>query len=324
MAKRKIARKASLRKGEISNVEVKKKSSVNNAFVPIVAAVIVIAIIVLEMMVSINKEKQMTKKPEIVKYWTGVYKGPWGMMMYGDNFYIADHDQSQMQKYNKMTGELITAYTIGTNIEPIWAAESKAGDTYIITRNSGILYRFAGQKKIAEMKLDGVNNPVNMAINSKDVLYISEGSTAKVIKFDLNGAKHGEFGGIGGGSSQFKQSIGRLFIDSKDNILVIEPSDMMVKVFNSKDQFLRQWKITVQKPFGFEGLATTPDGDVYVNDYNGSQILVYNEQGKQIGKFDRDLTGNFVISYPASICGGNDGYVYVCTHHIAIFKAIKY
>jgi len=324
MAKKKAAKKSPVKKNVAIIKEVSEKPTGNKGTIPIVISVIVIILIILEMVISVNKERAMGKKPELVKSWTGVYKGPWGMMVYGDDLYVADHDQNQIQKYNKMTGELITAYTLGTNTEPIWAAESKEGDTYIISRNSNVLYKFTGAKESGEIKLEGVNDPVNMAINSKDVLYVSERSAGKIMEFDLNGTKLGEFGGIGGGNNQFKESIGRLFIDSKDKVLVIEPSDMAVKVFNSNGQFIRQWKINLQKPFEFTGLATTPDGNVYVNDFNGSQVLVFNEQGKQIGKFDRDVTGNFIITYPASIGGGDDGYIYICTHHIAVFKPINY
>ncbi len=318
-----ITRKKKIAENTVKVQNQPANKSSNTPVIVAVIAVVMIVLIALELNFALSKEAKMSKKPELIAYWHGAYKGMWGINLCGNYIYAMDHDQNQVHKYNKMTGELVAVYTVAKH-DPMWAAEDMEGITYVVAKDSNTLLKFDGKKPAGTLVLDEVKSPCNIVINTKDILFLTDTSNSKIYKYDLTGKKLAEFGGAGQGKDQFKQGIGRIFIDAKDNLYVETSPIGFVKVFNPDGKFVKEWKLDIKAPIGFENLAIAPDGNIYVNDFNGSFVQVYNPNGKLIGKFDRDLTGNFIIVAPASITGGNDGQIYVCTHDIGVFKPIKY
>jgi len=318
------SRKKNLVKEAVQAQSGSAKKSSNVPVIVTIVAVCMIALITIELYFAVNKETKMSKGPELITSWHGSYKGMWGINQCGNYIYAMDHDQNQIHKYNKMTGELVAVYTAGKQ-EAIWATEDMEGITYVLVKNSNVILKFKDKKPAGTLTLEDVKTPNNnMVINSKDMLYITDTSNSKIFEYDLDGEKKAEFGGNGQGNAQFKTGIGRIFVDGKDNLYVLSSPVETVKEFDQDGKFIREWKLGIKAPLGFENLAIAPDGNIYVNDFNDSQVLVFTQAGKLIGRFNRDLSGNFIITAPASITGGNDGQIYVCTHDIGVFKPIKY
>ena len=97
-----------------------------------------------------------------------------------------------------------------------------------------------------------------------------------------------------------------------------------VNVFTSKGGFIRKFEVAIERLIGLENLAITTDGNVYINDVGGSQIVVQDDKGKVLSRFSRDIGGAYNMVAPAGLSGGLDDKIVVSSHSIAVLEAIKY
>jgi len=287
-------------------------------------AVIIIAITAFESVMIINKDKQMNKKPVLVTSWKAIYRSVVCSVVYNNDYISVDSQSNQIQVQDKMSGQVKGIFEAKSG-EPIWAAETKDGVIYAVLKNSNALWVIKNYKKTAEYALNDVKSASGIVADSKNVLYVSDGATGKIYKYSTEGVKLGEFAGIGDGKDKIQGSIGKIFIDAKDNVYALTGGAYCgVKAFTSDGKFLVEFKLPSPEACQLANIAPTPDGNIYINYFNGSDIIVYNSKGKLIGTFSKDITGNFAITSPGTIAGGADGYVYVGTYAVAVFSPIKY
>lgn len=332
MAKKKAKKKVGMKQKKTSrkkekqveagkeNVSAAKKK--NPFIVPVIIAVVLLAIAA-EIYFVAQKEMKLNKKPVFVKKWKGTYKSHEGIPVYGQNMYIIDYKQNQIQVYDKTSGSVKTI--IETKGRPQWAVETTKGDVLVMISGSNVLKKYQNGKMTGEIALAGSANPVGMAIDSEDNLYVSEHGSNKIIKYNIKGKKLMEFGGRGGSKDKFEK-IGKVFDGPEDKIYALDYGDgsVSVRVFTSKGKFVKGFKTHIEQPVGLEKIVIMQDGNMYINDFNGSRIFVYNPGGKLISRFNYDKDGRFKITYPASISGGEDNRLYVASHAMGIFEAIEY
>lgn len=285
-------------------------------------AVIVVVLILLfaEIAFVINKQIQLNRKPVLVDTWAPQYKGLNGMVVYGNSLFCMDNDRNLVQKYDKYNGKLTGVYELQDGITT--AAENKDGYTVLLSR-AGVLYYFKDNALKKTVKnIEGVEQPNTFVIDSEGNFYFSEPKSLKIYKYSADLNKLKVFGGLGRDKSKFLRGF-KMFISPNDEIYCIEGGEgnVNVKVFNKEGGFISSFAVKSMKKFsGLESLAISGNGDLYINDMNGSQILVYSQKGKNIAKFDLDMAGSFKITYPAGIAGGQDGVFIVSTHKVAVFQ----
>lgn len=314
MAKKK-AKKAAVKKAG-------KKKGTNTGLIAAIVAVVILIVVALELFIVIKKQQVMNKKPVLLAQWKPQYKGQTGIPVGPEHLFVIDNQAMQVKKYKKLTGEEVD--TIQLDKEPKWAVETSGLETLVLTNEAVSLKRYKGKKLVGEIKLEGIKTPVNMVLDSKDNLYVSDSSTSKITKFTLDGEKLAEIGGRSASKSGFVSPVGKIFIDAADNLYAIEPGVKKVKVFDPEGKFLREWVIQLLGVDWRVSLAPMNDGTVYLNDLYKNQIQVYSKNGKLIGKFDSDFGGTFSIGSPGSISGGTDNRLYVCTHDMGIFEPVIY
>lgn len=302
-------------------IKAEKPAAKNNKTLIFAVAAAVFIFLIVEIFITVRMQVSMNKKPVLIANWSPEYKGQAGMPVYNDHLYIIDNNVNQVKKYHKLEGRLIDVY--GCENTPKWAVENSKGETIVLEQGSNTLSKYSGRKKAGKIELSGVKDITNMTIDSGDNLYVGDGGSGKIVKFSPEGEKIAEFGGIGAGKAQFL-GLGRIFIDNKDNIYAFDNSVFKIKVFNSKGSFVNEIKLKSQKFFGPEYLAIAPDGMIYFNDLSENKIVIYSPKGKFVGKFDSDMANKYRISSPGALSGGLDGNIYVGSHTLAVFEAIKF
>ncbi|XP_078575742.1 protein meiotic P26-like [Branchiostoma floridae x Branchiostoma japonicum] len=115
--------------------------------------------------------------------------------------------------------------------------------------------------------------PVFVSVDeSRDVMFVTDGSAHKVFAFDLGGNFKFDFGKQGDNDGEFEGPEG-VTVDPAGNIIVGNAGDGRVQVFGSNGRFLRKLG-TVRGGYA-GGLAVTPDGYVAVACWNGHCIELY-------------------------------------------------
>ncbi len=320
------AKKKSAKKQKIVS-EIKTLEPINKAVdarqkkTGLVAAVItfVLLLVVAEIFFVMKKQAQLNKKPILSNFWVSQQKGITGMSISNENLFIIDGPHNEVQRYNKKIGDLLDVFV--TEKPPVGAVEFANGDVGIVVANDPYLTIYSNKKIKKKILLEGISQPYGIVGTADDIFFVSDNITGKIVKFSVDGKKIMDFGGKGEAPGRFVGGT-KLFKDKDDNIFALDGKT--VQVFNSNGKFLRRFILKIEKTSGLENLAITPDGNVYVNDFNGSRIMVFNQKGKNLGNFIKDSSGTFSITYPAALAGGFDGFIYVSTHKLAIFQPIEY
>jgi len=296
----------------------KIKKGNNNTLLVVLLSAMILIFLGIEIFFVVKKQMLMSKKPIFVGEWRPQYKGQIGMPVWKDHLYVIDNNSNIVTKYDKLNGTVIDVYSVPQT--PKWAVETNSGETIILLYNSTDLLKYSGNKLTGKIDIKEIKVPEGMTIDSEDNIYLSDSSNSRIFKINLAGEKLLDFGG----RDKIK-SIGRIFIDKNDNIYAIDTGlPYYVVVFTKDGKFIRKWELKLKKLSGLEALAITSDGNVYVNDMNESKIVVFSSTGKLLGKFDTDIDFKYKISLPGAFSGGLDDRLYVGSHTLAIFEAIKY
>ncbi len=273
-----------------------------------------------------KKSMAENKRPEFVGSWTKINLGYTHCVVYGDNFYMVDNERGQIYVYEKLTGKSKQVLNLEEGVFGI--AQLSDGKMYVLHKNN-LLSILSSDGKVTNKINFGTGNfsYIWIDVDSKDNVYLVDGINAKIIKFSPNMEKISEFGGKGSSKDKFTFNPGKAIVGPFDEIYCLERGEKNqanVKVFDANGKFKRMFQVKHLKQItNLENLAISPDGDVYINDFGASKVVIYNNKGKYMGTFDTDSNKQFLITYPGSICGDKD-YFYVATHKIGIFKYIKY
>jgi sugar lactone lactonase YvrE len=147
--------------------------------------------------------------------------------------------------------------------------------------------------------------PIGIAADGSGNVWVVDRDNNRVEKFDENGKFLMQFGGEGTGNGKFIKPNG-IAISSAGNLWVADGGNHRVQQFNAKGEYLQQFG-TGYTPGGPEGgtvflepygVATTPEGMVWVSDLTGQRVGEYRENPAS-GRFVRNAYGS------TSNAGGN-------------------
>jgi hypothetical protein len=274
----------------------------------------------------VKKQMQLNKKPKLLGTWIAKNnKTISAMQVYGDNIYVIDSQNNQICRYSKLSGAPNGLFLAPNNT--LSAAEMKDGTVYVVTRDGKVL-RYKGEKLAGEVKeLKDVKRPVWMLTDSADNIYVVDAEKNVVSKYDNAFNKIGDIGNKGNDEEKIN-GVGRIYLGPSDSIYALDAGaggkSYLVKIFDSKGKFENTWKIqNIKKLSGLEALAITQEGDVYINDFNASQVLAYDKKGNTKCIFYTDKTGAVKVTYPGFIAGGLDGTIEVASSNMYVFESIK-
>lgn len=193
----------------------------------------------------------------------------------GGNFYIADHMNNRVMKYNSSVKYLAKIGAAGK------------GNGQILKPN--------------QINVDSGN------------LLVADTTNNRISVFNLNGGFIRTIGSIGSGNGQFNQPMG-VAVSSAGEIFVADTWNHRIQVFSATGAYLRQWGSLGSgvNQFRYPAHIVFDDLDnLYIADSNNHRIVAYDAQGvfiRQIGGFG---TAPGALKLPVGVDIGDDGLLYV-------------
>jgi tripartite motif-containing protein 71 len=125
------------------------------------------------------------------------------------------------------------------------------------------------------------NNPVGIAVDSTDNVYVVDQNNYRIQKFNSSGEYQTKWGTKGYRNGQFQCPQG-IAVDSSGNVYVTDWELERVQKFNSSGEFLTKWGNKGEESGQFihpEGIAVDCFGNVYVADTGNRRVQKFNSKG---------------------------------------------
>ena len=159
------------------------------------------------------------------------------------------------------------------------------------------------------------NQPLDLAVDSKGKIYVSDYLNNRIQKFDPNGAPITTWGRTGSGPGQF-QGVGGIFIDKNDIIYVGEYTGTRVQVFDENGKHLDTFppentdnnSYTLSHPYK---VAKDSEGLIYITDKYSNRIIKLNSDGQFIKSWGGTGSGKGEFKDPIGIAIDSDDFIYV-------------
>ena len=130
------------------------------------------------------------------------------------------------------------------------------------------------------------NAPVGVAIDPQGDIYVMDTKNSRVQKYDQDGKFLLMWGNPGSGDGQFSISLpdeGRLAIDSRGDVYVIDVSNFRIQKFDSQGSYLTQWGSRGDGDSQFiepADIAIDQLDNIYVVDYQSYHVQKFDPNGK--------------------------------------------
>ena len=142
-------------------------------------------------------------------------------------------------------------------------------------------------------------------------LYVCDRNNHRIQVFDLDLNFVRSIGSHGKGRGEFNAPENVKF-DTAGNMYIAEIGNSRVQVLDSSGHFIRAVSVEGEgKLSGPSGLHIT-DKHVYVSDYSGDCIVVYETSGKFVTRFGGRGQKEGELIYPRCITSCVDGFIHVC------------
>ena len=214
------------------------------------------------------------------------FKTPFGIMVDGSNVYVADTYNSRIQKFDT-NGTYITQWGSKGNGNgqfndgPFDIAKDTGGNFYVIDPNSAPprVQKFdTNGTYITQWGSSGsgngqFNNPLGIALDSSNNVYVADTNNNRVQMFDTSGTYITQWGSSGSGNGQFNGPL--IEIDSSNNIFIADNNNNRIQKFDSNRIYITGWGSfgTADSQFkNTHGVAIDSGDYVYVTDATNNRI----------------------------------------------------
>lgn len=159
--------------------------------------------------------------------------------------------------------------------------------------------------------------PAGIAIDSDQLLYVTDEWNQRVSVFDVDGNLQREWGQVGSGTGQFNRPSG-IVVDQLGRVLVVDARNHRIQVFTREGNFLSSWGSLGHGPGQLNmpwGVAVAPTGEVYVSDWRNDRVEKFDANGAFILEWGKSGSGEGEFNRPAGISVDSDGNIYVVDWH---------
>jgi DNA-binding beta-propeller fold protein YncE len=243
--------------------------------------------------------------------------------------YLADSGNNRVQKFTSEgqfvtkwgsegseNGQFITLHDVAVSPSAKFVYTIELGNQHRIQK-----FTSEGQfvTKWTYENGDGVESyldPHQIAIDASENVYVPDGASSKVLKFDGNGKFITEWGSNGFGEGQFSKPHG-VTVDSADNVYITDMRNSRIQKFDSNGKFLSMWGTLGSGNGQFSKVIPGIDVDIsddsiYVIDKDLNNIQKFSDNGKFITKLGIEGEGDGQFNEPEDVAiNPLDGRIYV-------------
>ncbi len=226
------------------------------------------------------------------------------------------------------TGKYLRSWGKGLFGNPHGIRVDRAGNVWVTDNSDHQVFKFSndgkllqtwGRKGVAGTDDKTFNRPTDIAWDSQDNVYISDGyGNSRVVKLDKTGKYVMAWGTPGDGPGQFRipHSVA---IDSKDQVYVSDRENNRIQIFDVNGKLLKIWTHLGCT----QGIFITPRDEMWVITHrNNSENITYDTLAGRLMKIDL-VTGRILGSMESpghELTVAADGAVYVASLTGNIFK----
>ena len=198
-------------------------------------------------------------------------------------------------------------------ILPAGIATDDSGNIYVSSEHklqkftsTGELIKCVGRKGGKEGEFDG---PCGLTLRD-NLVYVCDRKNNRIQIFDLDLNFVRSIGSRGSGRGEFNRPLDVKF-DTTRNMYVAEGGNGRVQVMDSSGRFIREFgRGKLSRPSGL----LIADKYVYVSDFSGCCIVVYETSGQYVTSFGRRGRNEGEFRSPYCITSCVDGFIHVCDH----------
>ena len=203
------------------------------------------------------------------------------------------------------------------NNNNIWVTDVGLQQILKFTHNGELLMKL-GEARVPGEDTTHFNYPTDVAVAPDGSFYVSDGyRNSRVIKFSREGKYLFQWGKKGSGEGEFNTPHG-IDLDSHGNVYIADRENNRIQKFDSKGNFLSQWKNDVAIQL-YSLSVDTKNGDVFAIDYltvndtliEGSDIIVFDSTVKLLTRFGRTGLYNGPVCRYHDITIDNEGSIYL-------------
>ena len=155
--------------------------------------------------------------------------------------------------------------------------------------------------------------PVAMAFDSRERLYITDEHNNRVSVFTSGGDFLHKWGSPGSGPGQMNGPSG-IAIDADDNVYVADQHNHRVQRFSTDGEYVNGWGGRGSQVGSLDmpwGVAVDSRGDVYVADWRNDRVQKFTPEGAPLAVYGTSGSGEGQLSRPSSVDVDDEGLVYV-------------
>ncbi|PLX98693.1 MAG: hypothetical protein C0623_11855 [Desulfuromonas sp.] len=206
----------------------------------------------------------------------------------GGKFYVSEPVGGFVHAIDLVTGQLEKLRdrkgNIKSFVQPMGLAGDSIGQLYVVdAKKKKICIYNSEEKLLDEWFLDGINRPVNLAVDeSRSRIYVVSPDDHQVFVYSAKTRENVyKIGRRGTAQGEFNFPVD-LDLDMNGNLFVLDALNARVQVFDADGKFLRSFgeRGTALGSFQMpKGIAVSPSGHVYVTDSLAHRIVVFSHDG---------------------------------------------
>jgi DNA-binding beta-propeller fold protein YncE len=248
----------------------------------------------------------------------GQLNSPTGIAFSGsERLYVADAGNARVQIFDVSNGAsigLLYSDSRGRFGAPLGIEVTSTGVIIVAdpALNQVKLFADTGGEFFGEWGDLELSTPSDVAIDSAGILYVTDSGHNRVVKYNLQGQKVGEWGTTGTGNGQFNSPLG-IAIDAGGNVYVVDQLNHRVQKFTAAGAFLTSWGGMGNGPgqFGEPGGIAIRGNSVYITEWTNNRVQEFDLNGAYIRQWGSAGSGEGQFLVPGAIAVDAQGYLYV-------------
>ena len=149
----------------------------------------------------------------------------------------------------------------------------------------------------------------SLAVSSDGNVYCADEHLNKIVFFDSDGEKLGQWGESGSQEGQIDGPSGIAF-DADDNLYVVDSRNDRVEKLTKDGSFLLAWGESGSGDGQFDrpwGITVDGNGDVYVVDWGNDRVQKFSPDGRFLMSVPRPGESGADLNHPAGVAVDSDG-----------------